>query len=117
MLQHRFAAVAASGLLLLAVTGLADDRMFPRGAALAQANAATCDANAPGCRTKPQRSFRVGDIAPPAQLHRISAPGVYGLSDPPNGHVYGVLDGELIRVEASSGKILSVLWRVDQIRD
>lgn len=115
MLQHRLSAVAAGGLLLLAAAATAEDRA-PRAAVLAQAPTVTC-AGGPGCPTKPARSFRVGDIAPPGKLHRIKTPGLYGLSDPPQGHAYAILDGQLIRIDARTGQIRSVLWRVRQILD
>ena len=115
MLQHRLCAAAAVGLLLATVAATAEDPA-PRAAVLAQAPPAECAAG-PGCPARKGRSFRVGDIAPPAQLHRIREPGLYGLSDPPRGDAYAILDGQLIRIDARTGQIRSVLWRVRQILD
>lgn len=118
MLQHHIAAVAAGGVLLAAVAAIADDRR-PLAARAAPAffQAACPGGGAGGCRPPPRRSFRVGDIAPAGQVHRIKKPGLYGLSDPPNGDAYAVLEGELIRIDASSGQILSVLWKVERLLD
>lgn len=118
MLQPQLAAAAAGGLLLAAVTAIADDRgaqgPAPAPAPLVVAEVAQQAAPA---RNPARRSFRVGDIAPKDRLHRITTPGLYGLSDPPNGDAYAILDGELIRIHDGSGQILSVLWQVKRILD
>lgn len=116
MLQPHLAAAAAGGLLLAAVTAIGDDRAPPAPAPLVAVEVAQAAPPATGGPAA-RRSFRVGDIAPQDRLHRITTPGLYGLSDPPSGDAYAILDGELIRIQKDSGKILSVLWRVERILD
>lgn len=116
-LQNHLAAATAGGLLLVAgMSAVADDGRGGKNAAAATHFCAGAG-QVPGCPKTGPRSFRVGDIAPPGQLHRITAPGLYGLSDPPTGDAYGVLDGELVRLDAATGQILSVLFPVPRILD
>lgn len=118
MLQHLSAVVAAGSLLLVAVAALADDRRPPGRASPAAIMPAGCaEARHPGCVRQSGPGFAVGDIAPAEKLHRITNSGAYGLSDPPAGDAYAILQGQLIRINARSGKILSVLRPVARIAD
>lgn len=53
--------------------------------------------------------FQVGDILPEADVHIVTSPGVYGLGPEPPGSRYAVAHGMLIRVDAETTKVLSVL--------
>ncbi|MFN3524901.1 MAG: hypothetical protein ACK4YU_02325 [Paracoccus sp. (in: a-proteobacteria)] len=105
-LQHSRAAVAA-GVMLMAVVmafGAHADRVnAPPPAAAAQ------QTSRPG--------IAVGDIAPRDQMHLVTRPGAYGLSDPPGTDRYAIVGGQLVRIDGASGKILSALRRVERILD
>lgn len=62
-------------------------------------------------------ALRVGDRLDRSRLHPVTRPGLYGMSQPPAGSNYGVLDGNLIRYEPDSAQILSIIRQVDQILD
>ena len=62
-------------------------------------------------------AVRVGDVINLRNVHIISRPGAYGLSNPPSGDRYAVVDGRLVRVDSRTGKILSILRLVDAILD
>lgn len=53
--------------------------------------------------------FQVGDVLPEADVHIVTSPGVYGLGPEPPGSRYAVAHGMLIRVDAETTKVLSVL--------
>lgn len=53
--------------------------------------------------------FQVGDTLPASRVHIVTSTGVYGLGPVPPGYVYAIADGRLIRMEAGSGKVLSIL--------
>ena len=59
----------------------------------------------------------VGDVVDLGHVHIITDPGRYGLSLPPDGARYAVVDGRLVRVESQTGKILSIIRLVDAILD
>lgn len=59
----------------------------------------------------------VGDIIDWNDVHVVTRPGRYGLSIPPDGDRYAVIDGQLVRVSSDSGKVLSILRVVDAILD
>ncbi|MFI0395471.1 hypothetical protein [Paracoccus jiaweipingae] len=50
----------------------------------------------------------------PQDLRIIDEPGHYGLASPPDGSLYGVADGRIVRVGAVSGLLESVLWPVSR---
>ena len=50
-------------------------------------------------------------------VHVITRPGLYGLSEPPKGQRYAIVDGRLVRVDRESSKILSIIRLVDAILD
>ncbi|WP_282603008.1 hypothetical protein [Paracoccus sp. PARArs4] len=87
-------------------------------AALAPFDMSIGHANSPAAEpAQVPRSFEVGDIAPRDGTHIVSRPGLYGLSVPPEGDVYAVLGGQLVRLDATSRKILSRMRPVDAIVD
>lgn len=59
----------------------------------------------------------VGMGVPDDQLHHISMPGRYGLSEPPEGDGYAIVGGHLVRIDAADGRILSVLRPAPRILD
>lgn len=59
----------------------------------------------------------VGETATVSRLHRIKHPGRYGLSHPPEGQVYAIVEGHLVRIEIGSGLIRSVLRPATRILD
>ncbi|MFT4012936.1 MAG: hypothetical protein QM682_05925 [Paracoccus sp. (in: a-proteobacteria)] len=61
--------------------------------------------------------IRVGQTLDPRALHRISRPGLYGLSQSPRGSAYGISQGRLIRYDPASLKVISIIRQVDQILD
>lgn len=64
-----------------------------------------------------QPRLRVGQRIDPQQLHRISRPGLYGMSQAPKGSKYGVFDGRLIRFDARTLKVQSIIREIDHILD
>lgn len=62
-------------------------------------------------------SPQVGQSVDGGQLHRVSRPGLYGMSQPPAGSAYGIVDDRLIRFDPESGRILSIIRQVDRILD
>ncbi|MFO1139910.1 MAG: hypothetical protein U1E41_12640 [Paracoccus sp. (in: a-proteobacteria)] len=60
---------------------------------------------------------RVGQSVQADKLHRITRPGLYGMSEPPGGSAYGVVDGRLIRYDPKDGRVLSIIRQVDEILD
>lgn len=60
---------------------------------------------------------QVGAAVTPGKLHRVSRPGLYGMSEPPAGSAYGIVDNRLIRFDPDSGRILSIIRQVDEILD
>ncbi|MDP5305538.1 hypothetical protein [Paracoccus spongiarum] len=59
----------------------------------------------------------VGDTAPRQGLHLIRNPGRYGLGPPPRGSRYALLGGMIIRVDARSLKIQSILRPQAEVLD
>jgi hypothetical protein len=52
---------------------------------------------------------RVGDVMPRKQIKVIQSPGRYGLGSEPKGSKYAIVGGTLVRIDAQTGKILSIL--------
>lgn len=71
----------------------------------------------PGQAKKHGIHHGVGDIINWNDVHVVTRPGRYGLSMPPDGNRYAIVDGQLVRVNEDSGKILSILRLVDAILD
>ena len=65
----------------------------------------------------PAGGLRVGDPVAAGQVHRVSRPGLYGMSAPPAGSAYGIVDNRLIRFDPDSGRVLSIIRQVDEILD
>lgn len=61
----------------------------------------------------PGHGLAIGDR--PQDLRIIDEPGHYGLASPPDGSLYGVADGRIVRVGAVSGVLESVLWPVSRV--
>lgn len=61
--------------------------------------------------------LRVGDRLDQDRLHQITRPGLYGMSQPPAGSRYGVVDGRLIRYDPEKAQLLSIIRQVDRILD
>jgi hypothetical protein len=71
-------------------------------------------------------SLRVADVAAkeaverpviggiPAQVQLIGNPGNYGLGSEVNGSSYAVVSGYLVRIDKTSGRILSILRPLPQ---
>ncbi|CAM3433255.1 RcnB family protein [Paracoccus nototheniae] len=106
---HPFAAAAAGAMMGLAAL-TAPNTPSPRG--LDALVACTMDCAGPA-RPLPA----VGAVAPQGQTHRVTRPGRYGLSEPPEGEIYAVLHGQLVRIEAASGIIRSILRPAGKILD
>lgn len=59
----------------------------------------------------------VGRVVDWNDVHVVRKPGLYGLADPPEGQHYAIIDGRLVRIEARSAKVLSVIRDVEAILD
>ncbi|MDS9468673.1 hypothetical protein RGQ15_13990 [Paracoccus sp. MBLB3053] len=51
------------------------------------------------------------------RLHHITRPGLYGISAPPAGSTYGVIDGYLIRYDPQTMQVQSIIRQIDEILD
>ncbi|MDO5605476.1 MAG: hypothetical protein Q4G25_09990 [Paracoccus sp. (in: a-proteobacteria)] len=63
------------------------------------------------------QKISVGDALPKGSVHIVSEPGRYGLGPVLPGSLYAVFDNKLIRIDATTHKVQSVIRRVDQIVD
>lgn len=83
--------------------------------------AAGADARMPSCAPEglvaQLPAVQVGQYVDLGKAHLISHPGRYGLSDAPDGNRYAVVDQRLVRVDAASGQVLSILRMVDAVLD
>ncbi len=61
--------------------------------------------------------LRVGASIDPDRLHRVTRPGLYGISQSPSGSNYGILEGRLIRFDPEGLRIQSVIREVGEILD
>ncbi|MDO5648234.1 hypothetical protein [Paracoccus sp. (in: a-proteobacteria)] len=57
----------------------------------------------------PAPRYHIGDLVPQGDLRIIRHPGQYGLSVPPAGNSYAIVQGKLVRVDTETGAILSIL--------
>lgn len=73
----------------------------------------------PACIPPGQAKKRIGagTVIDWRDVHVITRPGLYGLTDPPAGQRYAIVDGRLVRVDRDSSKILSIIRLVDAILD
>ncbi|TRW97245.1 RcnB family protein [Paracoccus sp. M683] len=59
----------------------------------------------------------IGDVLDLDDIHVITQPGLYGLGDPPRGNRYAIIDGQLVRVDSDTGRLLSFIRLVNAILD
>lgn len=64
-----------------------------------------------------KRNLAVGEVFSLRDIHMITRPGLYGLGNPPNGDRYAVIDNRIVRVDAETGRILSIIRLVEAILD
>ncbi|TJZ91558.1 hypothetical protein FA743_10670 [Paracoccus gahaiensis] len=107
---HPFAAVAAGAIMGLAALTAPNSGSAPQTDAWPPCSKACVVAAATAL-------VAVGDVAAEAKLHMITHPGRYGLSEPPKGERFAVLDGRLVRVHTETMQIRSVLRPITQILD
>lgn len=60
---------------------------------------------------------QVGDVPAPGSYHVIRQPGRYGLGPELPGSRYALIAGLLVRIDARSGKILSILRPQREVLD
>ena len=116
MQTHHFLSAAAAGLVLvlspaapLAAPGPSqtpEPELTPAAAIVAQT-----ERRAP--EPVPTAAVTVGDIVDPQNVHLVTHPGRYGLSNAPSGHRYAIVNGKLVRIDAQTGKIMSVLRAIN----
>lgn len=71
----------------------------------------------PPGQTKAGAGVVVGQVLNLKRAHIVSHPGRYGLGNAPSGNRYAIVGGHLVRVDAGSGKVLSILRMVDDVLD
>ncbi|MDO5643170.1 MAG: hypothetical protein Q4G26_12405, partial [Paracoccus sp. (in: a-proteobacteria)] len=62
-------------------------------------------------------TVEIGQIVPPEQLHIVREPGRYGLGPDLPGSHYAVAGDQLIRIDATTRKVQSIIRTIDRIRD
>ncbi|WP_410216485.1 hypothetical protein [Paracoccus sp. (in: a-proteobacteria)] len=107
---HPFAA-AVAGLALSVAALTAEPDQQP------EAHVSWSCHSIPDCQPLPTIGFDVGDVAKAADLHLITRPGRYGLSKAPEGDRYAILDGRIVRIEADTAQVLSILWAAPRVLD
>ena len=60
---------------------------------------------------------QVGHTVKADTLHRVTRPGLYGMSQAPAGSAYGIVNDRLIRFDPATGRVLSIIRQVDEILD
>ena len=109
MLRHRprllLAVALAAALASVGLAGQTERGAGANGAALVAAETASGAA------------VRVGDRVDLRRLHRITRPGLYGMSHPPTGSRYGIVNGNLIRYDPRNVRVLSIIRLLDRIVD
>ena len=63
------------------------------------------------------RNGLVGRVMNWRDVHLVRKPGLYGLADAPDGQRYAIGAGRLVRIDAGTAKVLSVIRAVDAILD
>jgi hypothetical protein len=58
---------------------------------------------------EPPREWVLGAVLPPDLPYVTLDPSAYGLAPPPDGHLYARVDGDVLRIEAGTRRILGVL--------
>ncbi|AUH33981.1 hypothetical protein [Paracoccus tegillarcae] len=64
-----------------------------------------------------KRALAVGDTLEFGAIHVISQPGLYGLGSPPPGNRYAIVNSRLVRIDARTGRLLSVIRMVNAVLD
>ena len=64
-----------------------------------------------------RKALGAGSVIDWDDVHVVTRPGLYGLSEPPTGQRYVIVDGRLVRVDSRTSKILSIIRLVDAIVD
>ena len=123
----RLAFLAIALGLALPAAALADKpphagRKDGRGPGTAVANAGHCPPGlaktSPACVPPGQaRHGLVGRVLDRDRIHYVRKPGLYGLAEAPDGQRYAIVDGRLVRIDARTAKVLSVIRAVDAILD
>lgn len=127
--------IAALTVLLLPLSTLADQTAGSDGTGRSAASAVSASAvstgqggdcsaalgnKVPGCAppglAKKQRPI-IGRILARERVHLVTRPGLYGLGLPPRGSRYGVVDGQLVRLDKSTWRVQSIIRRVNGILD
>ena len=57
------------------------------------------------------REWVLGDVLPADLPHVALEPDVYGLPQPPSGQIYARVDGDVLRIDASTRRIVAVVAR------
>lgn len=65
----------------------------------------------------PSRAVQIGEVVSPERLHIISRPGRYGLGPEIPGSDYAIVGNLLIRVNAETRQVQSIIRRVEGILD
>ncbi|HHW33010.1 MAG TPA: hypothetical protein GXX24_02540 [Paracoccus solventivorans] len=63
------------------------------------------------------KRLRVGSVLDWNRAHLVRQPGLYGLAGAPDGQRYAIVDGQLLRVDAGTAKVLAVIRAVEAILD
>lgn len=64
-----------------------------------------------------KKALGAGSVIDWDDVHVVTRPGLYGLSEPPTGQRFAIVDGRLVRVDSQTSKILSIIRLVDAIVD
>lgn len=62
-------------------------------------------------------AVEIGQTVPAEKLHIVTEPGRYGLGPELPGSHYAVVDNLLVRIDAKTGAVQSIIRKVDGIRD
>lgn len=62
-------------------------------------------------------AVEIGQTVPAEKLHIVTEPGRYGLGPELPGSHYAVVDNFLVRIDAETGAVQSIIRKVDGIRD
>ena len=62
-------------------------------------------------------NVEIGETVPADKLHIVTEPGHYGLGPELPGSHYAIVGNMLVRIDAESGAVQSVIRKVDRILD
>lgn len=62
-------------------------------------------------------AVEIGQTVPADKLHIVTEPGRYGLGPELPGSHYAVVGNQLVRIDAKTGVVQSIIRNVDGIRD